>query len=149
MSLPNLHYYSEEQYEPLIANAVTEKLFKSESKNDVRIRIEDVFEGKASIWVNTGQFGTHEFFNPMNIFTQRIDMKVVTVNPKVIKNKDFDWFKKNYPKLKEQYADKWIAIVDEHVVSSSDTFIGVLSCAMVKVNKTPYITRISPERWEK
>ncbi len=73
---------------------------------------------------------------------------MVTIEPKLIKNSDFDWLKNNYAALKETYANKWVAIVDERVVSSGDTFIDVLSRAKEQANKTPYMIRIAPEKRE-
>lgn len=75
------------------------------------------------------------------------DWQEKPMEPQIVINKDFEWFQKNYDKLKKNYNNKWIAIANREIVGHSDSFIDALSIARRKGYKRPFVTRISPEGW--
>lgn len=75
------------------------------------------------------------------------DREAVSMKPKIVINKDFEWFQKNYSILKNDFPNQWVAIVEQKVVCHGDTFIDVLSDARKQGYKRPFITKVLTKGW--
>lgn len=70
--------------------------------------------------------------------------------PKNIDNPELAWLERNFDELNSKYLNQWVAISGEKGVIASGKVLGdVVSLARKKGFKSPFITRIDPDRWER
>jgi hypothetical protein len=81
-------------------------------------------------------------------FNHQIKRIASDLEPKTVQNQEFNWFQKNYTFLKNHYLGQWVAIVGDQLIGHGDSFADVIRITREKHYKRPFITCISPERWE-